>query len=130
MHGKYIGFGDFVPTHKSTRILLFPFAILTITLLANQIAMIIRFLGARARARKDRWRVRYEKRRQHDHDVMFPEGDLDREMQFLEEIYRRLDQWSNMYDLVWSLVGFLVFWVIGAVLFHLMEVCLYFKFTS
>jgi hypothetical protein len=94
-------------------------------LLANQISMIIEFFGARAQARKDRWRLRYEERRQIAHDLKFPEPDLEREIRFLEEIHKKQDAMSSMYDLAWSFIGFLVFWIIGAALFHTLEVCLY-----
>lgn len=85
--------------------------------------MIIKFFGARAQARKDRWRFQYEEKRQIAHDLKFPEPDLEREIKFLQEIHKKQDAMSSMYDLAWSLIGFLVFWVIGAALFHTLEVC-------
>jgi potassium channel subfamily K len=121
-----LGFGDFVPTHTSTRILLFPFAVITITQLANQISMMIGFFGARAQARKDRWWLQYEQERQLAHDLKFPRADLEREMRFLEEIHKRQDAMSTTYDLVLSLMGFIVFWMVGAALFHALEVCMSF----
>lgn len=54
-----VGYGDFVPTTAWSKILLFPFAILTIAQLANQISIIINFIQDRAAERRDKWRKRY-----------------------------------------------------------------------
>jgi len=39
-----IGFGDFLPTTTATKVILFPFTILVIAQLANQVGMIIEFV--------------------------------------------------------------------------------------
>lgn len=52
-----VGFGDFEPTKTSTKILLFPFAVLSIALLANQVSMIVDYFGHQSELRKTKWRA-------------------------------------------------------------------------
>lgn len=54
-----VGYGDFVPTKAWSKILCFPFAILTIAQLANQISMMVGFVKDRAAERRDKWRKQY-----------------------------------------------------------------------
>lgn len=54
-----VGYGDLVPTTTWSKILCFPFAILTIAQLANQISIIIDFIKDRAAERRSMWRKRY-----------------------------------------------------------------------
>jgi potassium channel subfamily K len=54
-----VGYGDLVPTTTWSKILCFPFAVLTIAQLANEVSIIIDFLKDRATDRRDKWRKRY-----------------------------------------------------------------------
>jgi potassium channel subfamily K len=116
-----IGFGDFVPTHTSSRILLFPFLLASIALLGQQINIIFGHFSSRSEARRDAWRRTYEQAKQRAHEKAHPQADLQREMEFLRRTRQREDFISNMYDLLNSLLGMVTFWAIGAVLFHYME---------
>lgn len=42
-----VGYGDLVPTRTSTKILLFPFALSAIALLANVVSLIVGHIGRR-----------------------------------------------------------------------------------
>ncbi|KAF7971393.1 hypothetical protein HWV62_21228 [Athelia sp. TMB] len=122
-----IGFGDFEPTKTATRILLFPFAILTIAQLANQVGMIIEFFSQRSESRKSEWRLRYEALQdaedeaQTKHDKHNPDGDLKKEVEWLMAQSRREQNLSELYDLAWSLATLLLFWLVGALVFSHLE---------
>ena len=52
-----VGFGDFRPTKTSTKVLLFPFAVLGIALLANQVSLIVGYFGKQSELRRTKWRA-------------------------------------------------------------------------
>ncbi|KII87652.1 hypothetical protein PLICRDRAFT_643132 [Plicaturopsis crispa FD-325 SS-3] len=115
-----IGIGDFAPTQKSSQILLFPFAIITIAALANQISIIVGFIAARASQRKESWHALYDSL-QTSKQRLRKTTDLEKEMRFLQTLARREGIISKMYDLSWSLAGFVVFWACGAAIFCAVE---------
>ncbi|KIM79102.1 hypothetical protein PILCRDRAFT_567574 [Piloderma croceum F 1598] len=119
-----IGFGDFVPTTTATRILLFPFVVLAIAQLANQVGMIIGFFSQRTEDRKRRWRRQYESLQdaralQNGHHN--PDGDLKKEIDFLMAQANREQNLSEAYDLGWSLATLVTFWLVGAAIFSQLE---------
>lgn len=54
-----VGYGDYVPTTAVGKVLIFPFAVLTISLLANEVSIIIDFIQNRAQDKRDKWRKNY-----------------------------------------------------------------------
>lgn len=55
-----IGFGDFEPEQAVSKVILFPFAVLSIALLAVQVGVLVDFIATGAENRRSRWRERYE----------------------------------------------------------------------
>lgn len=54
-----IGYGDLPPQTAAGKVLVFPFAVLTISQLANEVSIIIEFIQNRAQDKRDRWRKRF-----------------------------------------------------------------------
>jgi potassium channel subfamily K, other eukaryote len=110
-------------------VILFPFAILTIAGLANQVAIIVNFLSSRGQERQLAWQALYEERMEeeaamNDDDVdsaLRRTTDLEKEMRFLHQLAREQEILSMMYGLAWSLTGFIVFWIVGAAIFYALE---------
>ncbi|KAI5115764.1 hypothetical protein M0805_001205 [Coniferiporia weirii] len=117
-----IGFGDFYPTKAVTQIVLFPFLLVGIVQLASLIDLIVRFFHARLAARHDRRHREFEKRRQEEEDALAHEPDLERELEFLRKLYTQSGKWKTAQDLSMNCVGFLVFWILGALIFSQIEV--------
>ncbi|KAJ1300970.1 hypothetical protein OPQ81_003395 [Rhizoctonia solani] len=115
-----VGFGDFHPTKLSTRVLLFPLSLLGITLLASCISMIVSFFNHHQQKHKARARAEREKAWQIS-QMRSTNPSLQREIAFLTELHKR--QWwrEQGVDLAESLVGFLVFWFVGAAIFSAVE---------
>lgn len=161
-----IGYGDLVPSNTWAKILVFPFSILTISQLANEIYIIFGFIGKRAQERRERWRRRYEGAMHAEANRRRPKAGLLEEMALIdhinkrEELYvgavspirtqviffpvghrrlaavqtlsgRQLQQLrqllthtastSQLYDLVWSMISLIAFWVVGAAMFSSIE---------
>lgn len=127
-----IGFGDFEPTHTSSRILVFIFTLLAFAALGNQVSIIARFLISRSDARKARWQAAYEEHALQERERERSSGskgeggaeaeaDLRSEMRFLQQVARKQDMISRMHDTFFSVTGFLTFWVVGAAIFHGLE---------
>ncbi|KAL8291716.1 hypothetical protein RQP46_001974 [Phenoliferia psychrophenolica] len=116
------GFGDFEPTYNLSRVLLFPFAVLSIALLAAQIGVLVDFASTGAQNRRDRWRARYEdaflsptERREGRHLA------LAEEMAALQKIQSKEEHWERMFTLVSSTLSLVVFWLIGGAAFMAIE---------
>ena len=122
-HPSSVGFGDFSPTHTSTQILLFPFALLGIAALGSLLDVIVRFFSARSAKRKAASRARLEHARQEDEDAKQDPADLPREIEFLEHLNGRQDAWDQAIEFALSFGGFLAFWFVGAAIFSAIEVC-------
>ena len=116
-----IGFGDITPNSTAFKILTFPFTVIGITLLALIVTSIVRLLADRARRRKAA--VKKERKRVKE---TRPPG-LERTLTLQEELVRlREEEWrrerrSNLRRVTIGLLVFLVFWFIGALIFHLVE---------
>lgn len=138
-----IGFGDITPQTTISKVLAFPVTIVGIALLALIVRSIVRLLSDRARRRKLAIKKRLkaklaEKKTTHRGSIWRqwakrPEGlnalpKLERSLSLQQELIRlRSDDWrrerrANMKSMAIGLVVFLVFWFIGAMIFHLVEV--------
>jgi potassium channel subfamily K, other eukaryote len=117
-----IGLGDLTPTHTASRVLLFPFAVFTIAGLANQVAIITDFLASRGRERRAAWQINYEEHIRATADKRDTQSKdltkLAREVRLLQQFWRGRQVANMVYNLILSLAGFIVFWIIGAAIFH------------
>jgi hypothetical protein len=84
-----IGYGDLVPDNTWSKILVFPFSILTISQLANEIYIIFGFIGKRAQERRERWRKRYEGAMHAEANRRRPKAGLLEEMALIDHINKR-----------------------------------------
>ncbi|KAM0750985.1 voltage-gated potassium channel [Meredithblackwellia eburnea MCA 4105] len=135
-----IGFGDFEPTYTVTRVLLFPFAVFSIALLAAQIGVLVDFLNTAAENRRSRWRVRYERKvKEGDtlahsrHPEVRPgrmkeveEGErkhlaLAEEIAALQKMEKLWERHEMVFALTTSSLSLLVFWLIGGAAFMAIE---------
>ncbi|TDL28923.1 voltage-gated potassium channel [Rickenella mellea] len=116
-----IGFGDFYPTLTVTKIVLFPFALVGIAQLGNIIGIIASFFSAQAQAREDARRAEFEKERQAEEELKQDAPNLKREIEFLESLTKLEDRWKTVTSLGKNILGFLVFWSIGALIFSQTE---------
>ncbi|KAL7409388.1 hypothetical protein BDY24DRAFT_219418 [Mrakia frigida] len=115
-----VGFGDFAPTKVSTKILLFPFSILSIALLANQISMIVAWFTHQSELRKTKWRAQRLLLAREGRERSLEGSDqwgLEEEMKYLQRLQEKEQRISQTYNLVFSLVSFLIFWTMGALVF-------------
>lgn len=101
---------------------MFPFSLITIAGLATQVSSIIDFFDERTKKRKKRWRALYEKREGDEYRKAHPTGELLDEMRYLQRISDEEDRISRAYDLTLSLCAFILFWILGALVFHRLEV--------
>ncbi len=84
-----IGYGDFTPVTTAGKILVFPFSVLTISQLGNEIALIITFISARAEDRRSKWRKRYEGAMHREANELRPKASLVEEMALIHQINSR-----------------------------------------
>ena len=78
-----------MPTTTAGKVLVFPFSVLTISLLGNMIARIIGFIGSRSEARRERWRKQYEEVMHDEANKLRPKASLIEEMALIHEINSR-----------------------------------------
>ncbi|OXC65870.1 potassium channel protein [Cryptococcus neoformans] len=116
-----IGYGDYVPTTTAGKVLIFPFAVLTISQLGNEIALIIGFIKQRAEERRNKWRQSFEGAMHREANSLRPKAGLTEEMALVYRINSREEIMSQMYDLIWSAMALVVFWVLGATAFSQIE---------
>lgn len=116
-----IGYGDYVPTTTAGKVLIFPFAVLTISQLGNEIALIIGFIKQRAEERRNKWRQSFEGAMHREANSLRPKAGLTEEMALVYRINSREEMMSQMYDLIWSAMALVVFWVLGATAFSQIE---------
>lgn len=126
-----IGFGDIAPKTTAFKVLTFPFTIIGITLLALIVTSIVQLLADRARRQKAAIKMlQKEKARAKAAKAAKPSQPLKRTLTLQEELIKlREEEWirerrANLSRVVVGLLVFLVFWFIGAVIFHLIEVYL------
>jgi potassium channel subfamily K len=140
-----IGFGDIVPHTTVVRVLIFPVTVVGIALLALIVKSIVRLLSDRARRRRLALKKRLkaivaEKERSHpgyasklrqwakrpSEPAVLPK--LERTLSLQEELIKlRTSDWererrANLRNMAICFAVFLVFWFIGAMIFHLVEV--------
>jgi potassium channel subfamily K, other eukaryote len=97
------------------------FSILTISQLANEVAMIIDYFSVRTKARRQRWRDKYENSIRELQRQKNPHASLEDEVELLEEISNREELMAEVWDLAWSLGSLIVFWMAGAAIFSAIE---------
>jgi potassium channel subfamily K len=120
-----IGFGDITPKTTAFKVLMFPFTVTGITLLALIVTSIVRLLADRARRQKAGIK-RNQRKRVRPNSAKPPP--LKRTLTLQEELVKlREEEWirerrANVTSVVTGLLVFLVFWFIGALIFHLIEV--------
>lgn len=120
-----------VAAFLATRVLCFPYAVTAIALLAVQVGVIINFIGDRAESRKARWRAKFEQRYQHKIEESEQRQNstenggpqngqpiaLVQEIARLQEMQKKEEMASRMFDLATSIASLIVFWMVGAVIF-------------
>ncbi|KAL5534612.1 hypothetical protein ACEPAG_1075 [Sanghuangporus baumii] len=116
-----IGFGDFYPTKPVSQIVFFPFVLVGIVQLASIIELLVRFLRGRLASRRIQRRRKFERLRQEKEDELEKEPSLERELEFLRELYNETDRGRMAQDLLTNCTGFLLFWVLGALIFSQIE---------
>ena len=139
-----IGFGDVTPQTAVMKVLTFPFTIIGITLLALIVTSIVKLLSDRARRRKIELKKRLKKKASDKKRIHAGYGSklrpwakrsgdgprLKRSLTLQEELQKlREDDWkrerrANLKSMATGFTVFLIFWFIGALVFHFVEVCL------
>lgn len=71
--------------------------------------------------RRTLWREKYEKTFQVEAKRRNPHATLREEIQLIDEIARREELVTQVWDLIWSLGSLAIFWVVGAACFQAME---------
>lgn len=90
-----IGYGDLHPTTTATKVLIFPFAVLTISQLGNEISLIVAFIRERSKERRRVWRKQYEGAIHREARLMRPRATLLEEMTLVHDINKREEWWVN-----------------------------------
>lgn len=124
-----IGFGDITPHTAAMKVLIFPFTIIGISLLAVIVTSIIRLLSDRARRRKLQMKkLLKEKASEKKRKAAPGPGKLQRTLTLQEEL-RKLaeDDWRKQMRADLRSIGiglgvFFAFWFMGALIFNLLEV--------
>ncbi|KAE8540951.1 hypothetical protein D1P53_002304 [Cryptococcus gattii VGV] len=89
--------------------------------LGNEVALIISFISRRAEERRKKWRLRYERAIHQEANSMRPKAGLMEEMALVYRINSREELIIQLYDLIWSAISLIVFWVLGAAAFSQIE---------
>jgi potassium channel subfamily K len=87
-----IGYGDLTPTTNATKVLILPFAILTISQLGNEISLIVAFITERSKERRRIWRKQYEGAIHQEARMLRPHATLLEEMRLVHDINKR-EEW-------------------------------------
>jgi potassium channel subfamily K len=138
-----IGFGDITPQTPVIKVLTFPFTLVGITLLALIVRSIVRLLADRARRRKLALKNRLksklaEKKRTYAGYgsklrpwAMRPQNEtpkMEMSLSLQEELIKlRTEDWkrerrANIRSMAIGLSVFFIFWTVGAMIFHFVEV--------
>jgi potassium channel subfamily K, other eukaryote len=133
-----IGFGDITPHTSVMKVLVFPFTLIGIGLLAVIVTSIVRLLSDRARRRKLRLKKRLKERtsekekersrRKSKAGVGPPlkrSLTLQAELHHLREEDWRRERKANIRNMILGLSGFFIFWFFGALIFHYVEVSIF-----
>ncbi|KAJ9106246.1 hypothetical protein QFC21_001391 [Naganishia friedmannii] len=105
-----IGFGDFSPETVAGKILVLPFAVVTISQLANEVSIIVQYFSGKQNERRAIWRRRYETTFRQEAEKRNPEATLAEEIRLIDEIARREELITQLWDLIWSLSSLTIFW--------------------
>lgn len=90
-----VGYGDLVPTTAVAKVFIFPFAVLTISQLANEVSLIIDFVKNRSQERRDRWWKRYSVVMHRQALKRRPYATLIDEMSLIHQINLRHQVWVH-----------------------------------
>jgi potassium channel subfamily K, other eukaryote len=124
-----IGFGDITPQTSAFKVLTFPFTIIGITFLALIVTSIVRLLGDRARRRKIQLKKELKQQASEKEKKHGLGPGIKRSATLHEELHKlREDEWrrerrGQLRHMATGVTLFLLFWFIGALIFHLIEVC-------
>jgi len=116
-----IGFGDFTPTRTATRVVLFPFLLIGIVQIASLIGMLVHYFSQRVSKQHANRRRKAAKLRQEEEDKLSDEPNLERELEFLGNLYRSTNEHDTLKSLTMAMSGFFAFWLIGALVFSRVE---------
>lgn len=126
-----IGFGNYSPSQTSTKVLLFPFTILGIALLSNQVSLIASVSSKRNRLQKNRfseWSSSILDARRRSSSDVHNGSKMDKKSQSLIEEVERLRRMvevrqnaSEVFDLFYSILLLVIFWFVGGAIYHVME---------
>lgn len=83
--------------------------------------MIVQYFSNKREERRALWRGRYEKTFRVEAKRRNPHATLREEIQLIDEIARREELMTQIWDLVWSLSSLAIFWIVGAACFQAME---------
>lgn len=97
------------------------FAIVTISQLANEVSIIVQYFSGRQDKRRALWRERYETTFRQEAERRNPKATLQEEIQLIDEIARREELVTQLWDLIWSLTSLTIFWIVGAACFQAIE---------
>jgi len=130
-----IGFGDITPRTATMKVLIFPFTLVGIALLAVIITSIVQLLSDRARRRKLQLKKQLKaqasekSRRAAEKADRAPERPrLQRSLTLQEELQQLAEEdWkrqirNNLKSMIIGLSVLFAFWFIGALIFHFIEV--------
>jgi len=130
-----IGFGDITPQTATMKVFIFPFTLVGIALLAVIIASIVQLLSDRARRRKLQMKKQLKAdasekaRKAAEKASRAPERPrLQRSLTLQEELQNLAQEdWkrqtrNNLKSMIIGLSVFFAFWLIGALMFHFIEV--------
>jgi potassium channel subfamily K len=97
------------------------FAVVTISQLANEVSIIVRYFSQRSQSRKNLWRARVDRTTKLRAQHPSPDYSLADEIKLINKIASRDELLSECYDLAWSFSSLLVFWLVGAAVFSSIE---------
>jgi len=137
-----IGFGDITPRTTLMKVLEFPLIIISVVLLALIVTSIVHILSDRARRRKMELKQRLKKKlseRKRLHAIMNKFNwrkkeeavdplklrrslTLQEELEKLRKDEKRRERRANLRSMGTGFVVFLLFWFVGALIFHVVEV--------
>ena len=83
--------------------------------------MIVQYFSNKREQRRKLWREKYEKTFHIEAKRRNPHATLREEIQLIDEIARREELMTQVWDLIWSLGSLTIFWVVGAACFQAME---------
>jgi potassium channel subfamily K, other eukaryote len=123
-----IGLGDITPHTSAFKVLTFPFTIIGITFLALIVTSIVRISADRARRRKLQLKIELKQPALEKERKFGLQPGIKHSATLHEELHKlREDEWKRerrgqLRHIAVGIILFLLFWFIGALIFHLIEV--------